>query len=199
MKRGYNFCFSETRQTMWRSLFTSATTLPAMTSPWWTVLGQSWMMQTASGCLKGISCWILEECINFTLWVNGSSFFMGEVEEDTISIVQPHLAPVTCHLPPMPHTGKDMKPTMKTEPTIAPELATTCATVGVLVEFEGMEEDPAHAPSTEGELLLISAGYFEEIDILLNLRSHWYHPAVSLLCLHHHWSCPAWSLFHRSV
>ncbi|ROK35610.1 hypothetical protein DPX16_17353 [Anabarilius grahami] len=46
---------------------------------------------------KGNTCWTLEECINFTLWVDGSSFFMGEAEEDTISVVQPHLAPVTCH------------------------------------------------------------------------------------------------------
>lgn len=34
------------------------------------------------------------------------------------------------------------------------ELATTCATVGMAVEFEGMEEVPSHTPTTEGELLL---------------------------------------------
>lgn len=54
----------------------------------------------------------------------------------------------------------------RTEPTIAiepkghemsvqvHELATSCATMRVFMEFEGMKKDPAHTPSTEGEQLL---------------------------------------------
>lgn len=43
--------------------------------------------------------------------------------------------------------------------------------MGLLVEFEGSEENSTHHPTIEGELLLTSAGCFEELDmdILLNL------------------------------
>lgn len=55
------------------------------------------------------------------------------------------------------------------------EPATSCAAVGLLVEFEGMEEGPAHTPTTEGEVLLASVIYddLEEDSLrsLLELRS----------------------------
>lgn len=50
------------------------------------------------------------------------------------------------------------------------ESATSCATMGVLEEFEGIEEDPTHTFTTEGELLLTFAGYFEELDMDLLLN-----------------------------
>lgn len=42
---------------------------------------------------QGDPCWTLEKYINFTLWVNGPAFTMGEVE-DNISLIQPHLTDV---------------------------------------------------------------------------------------------------------
>lgn len=77
------------------------------------------------------------------------------------------------------------EPETRTETTIAPEpkpqcqsdqlyeAATTCVFMGLMVEFEGLEENPAHHPNTGGELLLTFAGSFEELDldILLNLQS----------------------------
>lgn len=55
------------------------------------------------------------------------------------------------------------------------EPATSCAAVGLLVQFEGMEEGPAHTPTTEGEVLLASVIYddLEEDSLrsLLELRS----------------------------
>lgn len=69
----------------------------------------------------------------------------------------------------MPATMNEPEPTMRTEPTFALEPephsefdvvcepASTCVIVGLLVEFKGKEEIPAHHPTTEGELLLTSA------------------------------------------
>ncbi|ROI62437.1 hypothetical protein DPX16_5110 [Anabarilius grahami] len=79
------------------------------------------------------------------------------------------LESATMHEPvPAPEKG--------TEPTIAPEPephrasdkvrepATLCVAVGLLVEFEGMEEDSAHTPTTEGELQLASVNCFYDIE-----------------------------------
>lgn len=52
------------------------------------------------------------------------------------------------------------------------ELARSCATMGPLVKFEGMDVNPAHTPTDKGELLPISGGYFNlEEDISLILMS----------------------------
>lgn len=60
------------------------------------------------------------------------------------------------------------EPTIRTEPTIALEPkphcesdqvcepATTCVIMGLLMEFEGMEENPAHHPMAESELRMDS-------------------------------------------
>lgn len=53
------------------------------------------------------------------------------------------------------------------------EPTASCATITVLLEFVGVEEDPTDAATTEGELLLKFTGYSEELDMefLLNLMS----------------------------
>lgn len=42
------------------------------------------------------------------------------------------------------------------------EPATLCDYVGILVEYEGMEEGPIHIPAIEGELQLAFANCFLE-------------------------------------
>ncbi len=67
---------------------------------------------------------------------------------------------------PEPAAITEPTPLKVTEPLIAPEPglnatdqvcepATPCV-VGIIVEIEGMEDNPAHTPTTEGELLLDS-------------------------------------------
>jgi len=85
-----------------------------------------------------------------------------------------------CQSPPRMHKPV---PDTRTEQAIASEpkphkmsdqeceAATSCATVGLLVKFEGMEEDPAHSLTTEGELLLTSVTYDDlEEDVCMNLQ-----------------------------
>lgn len=45
--------------------------------------------------LKRDFCWTLVEYINFALWVDGSSFAVGKVEEDSVPSVQPHLTSIS--------------------------------------------------------------------------------------------------------
>ncbi|KAL0160503.1 hypothetical protein M9458_044228, partial [Cirrhinus mrigala] len=45
---------------------------------------------------RGDPCWTLQSYINFALWTNGSTFTVGEAEEDR-NLVQPHLADVLQH------------------------------------------------------------------------------------------------------
>lgn len=40
-------------------------------------------------------CWILRDYINFTLWIDESSFMVGDVEKDSTVSVQPHVTSVT--------------------------------------------------------------------------------------------------------
>lgn len=40
-------------------------------------------------------CRILRDYINFTLWIDESSFMVGDVEEDSTVSVQPHVTSVT--------------------------------------------------------------------------------------------------------
>jgi len=111
---------------------------------------------------RGDICWTLESNINFVLWLDGSSFIVCEAED--ISIIQPHLIPVTTPDPepsqPWPRSTDMMPdptndgarelasmsiPEKKTEPTLQPnpqkmsdhvcEPATSCFAVGLLVEF----------------------------------------------------------------
>lgn len=64
------------------------------------------------------------------------------------------------------------------EPNIAAELelpeasekgcepATLCDVLGALLDFEGMEEDPAHTTTAEGETLLTSAvNFYDELEM----------------------------------
>lgn len=76
------------------------------------------------------------------------------------------------------------------------ESATLCASMGLPVEFEGIEEDPTHIPTTEGELQLTSLAYcdLEDMFTLIScpqwsrstqrlLCLCWFHPVRSLLCI----------------
>lgn len=40
-------------------------------------------------------CWTLRDYINFALWIDESSFMVGDVEEDSTVSVQPHVTSVT--------------------------------------------------------------------------------------------------------
>lgn len=77
----------------------------------------------------------------------------------------------------------------------------TSSAVGMLVLYEGIEEDPTHTLTTDGELLLTFGGYFENLDEEISLflpfpmvppllyttgpaphKLSWPCPAQSLLC-----------------
>lgn len=92
----------------------------------------------ATGPLWSFRCGLDDEIrflMNFTQWVDGSSVSVNIAVNDTISIIQPHLAPVTApdpepsQSPPMPRRERDREhepATMREsqqgiEPTIAPE------------------------------------------------------------------------------
>lgn len=87
------------------------------------------------------------------------------------------------------------------EPSIVPEpepdrssnqvcnTATSFATMGLLVEFEGNGGKPCHAPTTEGELKMTSACYYDlDKDVYINPHPCWLHSAQSLLWPL--WLCP---------
>ncbi|KAL0187276.1 hypothetical protein M9458_018946, partial [Cirrhinus mrigala] len=122
----------------------------------------------------GDPCWTLQSYINFALWTNGSTFTLGEAEEDS-ALVQPHLADVSQHDPepspppprlaePEPEPIADGEPEPRaTEPSplgLEPiesdqvrEPATMPMTVDVPVEREGAEDSTAHC-TAEGERCL---------------------------------------------
>ncbi|XDV42213.1 hypothetical protein PO909_010920 [Leuciscus waleckii] len=104
---------------------------------------------------------------------NGSAFTVCPAENITSPTLdlEPRQQSLCCtNMTPEPTADRELEPAVmhepapvkRTEPTIALEtephsesdqvhkLATSCATAGVLVEFEDMEEDPAQTPTTEG-------------------------------------------------
>jgi len=66
---------------------------------------------------KGDTCWSLEEYINFALWEDGSSFIIGNAEEENITIVQPHLTPFVTSQNPEPSQPLPPCTDIKPEPT----------------------------------------------------------------------------------
>lgn len=59
---------------------------------------------------RGNTCWTLAEYINFALWVSGSSFTLGKVEEDPAASVQYHSLSITT-----PEPEPATTPTVDTE------------------------------------------------------------------------------------
>ncbi|XP_058649111.1 proteoglycan 4-like [Onychostoma macrolepis] len=111
-------------------------------------------------------------CVEWVLMNNESAFTVGPVEDDI----------TTGPTPPLPETSQPSprsteilpEPTADGEPepaAIEPlpssdqvrEPATSSVAEGVLVELEGLEGSPAHTPTTEGVLQLISGKYEEEL------------------------------------
>ncbi len=118
---------------------------------------------------RGDPCWSLLSYINFALWTNGSTFTVGEVEDDS-SLVQPHRTDVAQpdpeHRPPtsltkettMPEPPADgeLLPATTTEPVTtapnnAPEPKPLCESdqgcepaiavpVGILVDIDSGED-----------------------------------------------------------
>ncbi|KAL0176876.1 hypothetical protein M9458_029206, partial [Cirrhinus mrigala] len=103
----------------------------------------------------GDPCWTLQSYINFALWTNGSTFTLGEVEDDT-TLVQPHLADVSQHDPepsqPPPRLAEpEPEPTADGEPE---PKATEPSALGVTereiaTEPEPIESDQVREPATK--------------------------------------------------
>ncbi|KAI2647746.1 hypothetical protein H4Q32_023971 [Labeo rohita] len=154
-------------------------------------------------------CWTLQNYINLALWMSGSTFTLGEAEEDR-DLVQPHLADVSQQDPepspppprlaePEPEPIVDGEPEPRaTEPSpqgvtalenaTEPEAiksdqvrepATMPATGDVAVEREGAEDSTAHC-TAEGERSL-ELGLLEiELDLTnFTEDSHVKFPACS--------------------
>ncbi len=118
-------------------------------------------------------------CVEWVLESNGLFFSICPAEDNSIPTPDPEPSQPspscytecspepTAATEPEPATITAPTPFKVTEPLIAPEpglkrvtdqvyeLATPCV-VGIIVEIEGMEDNPAHTPTTEGELLLDS-------------------------------------------
>lgn len=83
--------------------------------------------------------------------------------------------PATMH-EPAPGKGNELNITAEHEPPQtsdhACELATPCDVLGALVKFKGMEEDPAHTPTGEGDMLLTTAiNFCDELEVDFTLIS----------------------------
>ncbi|ROL45638.1 hypothetical protein DPX16_17754 [Anabarilius grahami] len=61
---------------------------------------------------QGDSCWMLAKYISFALWVDGSSFAVGEAEEDPATSVRSSSPSISA-----PETDPTLMPTTDTEPT----------------------------------------------------------------------------------
>ncbi len=118
-------------------------------------------------------------CVEWVLENNGLFFSVCPVEDNSSPTPEPEPSqppPSRCTecspeptaaAEPEPAAIKEPTPFKVTEPLIAPESglknvtdqvyepATLCI-MGIIVEIEGMEDNPAHTPTTEGELLLDS-------------------------------------------
>ncbi|KAL0172570.1 hypothetical protein M9458_032881, partial [Cirrhinus mrigala] len=92
----------------------------------------------------GDSCWTLQNYINFALWMNGSTFTVGEAEEDS-NLVQPHLADVSQHdpepsQPPPQLTEPVSEPTADGEPE---PKATETIPMGATAQWIATEPEPS--------------------------------------------------------
>ncbi|KAL0164061.1 hypothetical protein M9458_039814, partial [Cirrhinus mrigala] len=178
-----------TWRTTWRSLAASATVPSAMTSAGFRC-GLDDDLRFIMP--RGDPCWTPQSYISFTLWTNGSTFTVGEAEEDS-NLVQPHLADVSQHdsepsqppprlAEPEPEPTTDGEPEPKatepspkgatahwnaTEPEPSPsnqvrEPATWPVTVDVPVGREGAEDSTA----AESEQCM-DLGHFDiELDLI---------------------------------
>ncbi|KAL0151939.1 hypothetical protein M9458_052746, partial [Cirrhinus mrigala] len=132
---------------------------------------------------RGDPCWTLLSYINFALWTNGSTFTVGEAEEDR-KLIQPHLADVSHHDPepsqplpqlaePEPEPTADGKPELRaTEPSplgvTAREIATKPEPIEsdqVPVGREGVEDSTSHC-TAEGERCLEMGQLEIELDLI---------------------------------
>ncbi|KAL0170458.1 hypothetical protein M9458_035054, partial [Cirrhinus mrigala] len=117
---------------------------------------------------------------------------VGELEGDSIHTIQSHRTSATLQDPeprqPSPlYMDMTPEPTTMKVPEVVPEPkphkmfdqvcepATPCIAVGLLMDFEGMKDDPAYIPTTQNDLNVDSEHYDlyknMEVDILLNLSS----------------------------
>ncbi|XP_058617738.1 uncharacterized protein LOC131531178 [Onychostoma macrolepis] len=115
-----------------------------------------------------------EDFAAFVEWVlihNESAFTIDPVEDDIATGPTPPLpetsqpSPRSTEILPEPTADGEPEPAA-TEPLPSTdqvrELATSSVVEGVLVVLEGLEGSPAHTPTTEGELQLVSGRYEEE-------------------------------------
>ncbi|KAI2666664.1 Chromatin-remodeling ATPase INO80 [Labeo rohita] len=91
----------------------------------------------------GDPCWTLQNYINLALWMSGSTFTLGEAEEDS-DLVQPHLTDVSQQDPePSPPPPRLVEP--EPEPTADGEpepIATELSPLGVTALENAMEPEP---------------------------------------------------------
>ncbi|KAL0173504.1 hypothetical protein M9458_029472, partial [Cirrhinus mrigala] len=120
---------------------------------------------------RGNSCWTY---INFALWVEGSFYTMGEVEEDSATSVQPHLSSITT---PEPDPGPPQTRETHLMPATEPEPAASSI----------VEEEPKVPADQVCEPAVISVPVrvlveLEKNDWLINWSAEYclrcYHPST---------------------
>ncbi|KAI2660973.1 hypothetical protein H4Q32_027566 [Labeo rohita] len=91
----------------------------------------------------GDPCWTLQSYVNFALWTNGSSFTVGEADEDS-NLVQPHLANVLQHDP-----EPNQPPPRLAEPEPEPEpKETEPSPMGATAQWIATEPEPSPSDQT---------------------------------------------------
>ncbi|KAL0179873.1 hypothetical protein M9458_025315, partial [Cirrhinus mrigala] len=103
---------------------------------------------------RGDPHWTLKDYINFTLWVDGSTFTVDEADVDCNISIQPHLADISQPYPepspPSPHiVAHQPEPTADGEPSTTDEASPSGATVlRIALEPEPIMSDQVREPAT---------------------------------------------------